>query len=166
MADGTQCIAEIAVSLGIIWPLAQVFSVACLCPRGTAEGKQCIAEVDVIVWLNTVQPDRSANVVECQVIASDLMDDYAQQMKSVGMGNLDGQNLAIRRFDLLEPAGSMVNKTALKQISRHSPDFPAVESPEALLWAYLVGASPGLLAQDTIQTALLPCWSSYSNNQL
>jgi hypothetical protein len=35
-------------------------------------------------------------------------------MQSVGMGGIDGQNLPIRDLGLLEPAGSMVNETALK----------------------------------------------------
>jgi hypothetical protein len=45
------------------------------------------------------------------------MGDDAQQMQSVGMGGIGGQDLAIRSFGLLEPAGLMFDKTALEQIS-------------------------------------------------
>jgi hypothetical protein len=66
--------------------------------------------------MGPVQLDRLANEVDRQVIAPDLMGDDAQEMQSVAMGGIGGQNLAIRRFGLLEPAGLMFNKTALEQI--------------------------------------------------
>jgi hypothetical protein len=43
------------------------------------------------------------------------MGDDAQQMQGVGVGGLDGQDLATGRFGLLEPAGLMVAKTTLEQ---------------------------------------------------
>jgi hypothetical protein len=39
----------------------------------------------------------------------------AEGVVSVGMGGIDGQNLAIRRLSLLQPSGPMVHETPLKQ---------------------------------------------------
>ena len=39
----------------------------------------------------------------------------AEGVLSVGMGGIDGQNLAIRCLSLLQPSGLVVNETPLKQ---------------------------------------------------
>jgi hypothetical protein len=130
--DPSQGPAEAVVSLGVFWLKAQSLSVARLGLHQAAQGTQCITEVVVtpriiwsyvILWLSTVQLDRSANIIECHVISSDLVRDDAQQMQSLGMGRLDGQNLPIRCFGLLEAASSM-----LRMISFIGPEQPIFDT--------------------------------------
>jgi hypothetical protein len=83
-----------------------------------AEGAQGIAEIVVIVWINGIQADCPANVVDRHIMFADLAGDHTQQMGSVGMSGIDGQQLAICRFSLLETAGLVVGKTALKQVNK------------------------------------------------
>jgi hypothetical protein len=61
-----------------------------------------------------MQPDRLANRVDRLVIASGLKRKDAQQMQSVGMSGIDGQEVVKRRVGLLEPAGLIVDETTLK----------------------------------------------------
>jgi hypothetical protein len=72
----------------------------------------------VSVRIGMLQSDCLANEIDRHVIAPGLMGNDAQQVQSLGMLGLGGQDLAIRRFGQSEAAGSMFSETALQQIGQ------------------------------------------------